>query len=223
MHQTVVGAVHPEEAYSKEHWLNSIGLAAMLTSPVKMKPTKPSSIPDLNKSSGAFKVNTTTELDKVGGKGIEGARYAEPTDLFKEDTFAPNGQGIAPKNLYREMNKSNVGKETLNLIEQNNIKIRLDYGEVPLDELGNRILGKANVNTNNVRIYVKGTESVSRTAQTIIHEVTHNSLKNPIYTQREEIIAFMREAKHIKEVLSFSEIRAILNEVKYLYPNLPYR
>lgn len=54
------------------------------------------------------------------------------------------------------MNKSNVGKETLNLIEQNNIKIRLDYGEVPLDELGNRILGKANVNTNTVRIYDKG-------------------------------------------------------------------
>lgn len=71
VHQTVVGAVHPEEAYSKEHWLNSIGLAAMLTSPVKMKPTKPS-IPDLNKSSGAFKVNTATELDKVEGKGIEG-------------------------------------------------------------------------------------------------------------------------------------------------------
>ncbi|WP_213507886.1 peptidoglycan-binding domain-containing protein [Paenibacillus faecis] len=71
VHQTVVGAVHPEEAYSKEHWLNSIGLAAMLTSPVKMKPTRPP-IPDLNKSSGAFKVNTTTELDKVEGKGIEG-------------------------------------------------------------------------------------------------------------------------------------------------------
>ncbi|TKI57235.1 hypothetical protein E8L90_18210 [Brevibacillus antibioticus] len=121
------------------------------------------------------------------------------------------------------MIKSNVGKETLDLIKQNNIKIRLDYSEVPSDIFGNKILGLANVNTNTVRIYVRGTESVTRTTQTIIHEVTHNSLKNPIYTQREEVIAFIREAKHIKENLSFSEIRFILNEVKELYPNLPYR
>ncbi|MGM1019191.1 MAG: phage baseplate assembly protein V [Bacillota bacterium] len=155
--------------------------------------------------------------------GTKGTRYAKPTDLFKEDTFAPNGQRIAPKNLYRELNKSNVGKETVDLIKRNNIKVKLDYGEIPLDDFGNQILGFANVNTNTIRIYIKGTESVTRTTQTIIHEVTHNSLKNPTYTQREEVIAFLREAKHIKENLSYSEIRAILKEVKLLYPNLPYR
>ncbi|MEK4429113.1 hypothetical protein MHB54_07620 [Paenibacillus sp. FSL M7-0802] len=68
--------------------------------------------------------------------------------------------------------------------------------EIPLDDFGNQILGFANVNTNTIRIYIKGTESVTRTTQTIIYEVTHNSLKNPTYTQREEVIAFLREAKH---------------------------
>ncbi|MFD1886780.1 RHS repeat-associated core domain-containing protein [Paenibacillus wenxiniae] len=150
-------------------------------------------------------------------------RYAKPSELFREGTYAPAGQRIAPKNLYRELNKSQVGKETINLIESNNTKIRLDYGEVPTDASGNQILGKANMNTNTATVFVRETESIVRTAQTIIHEVTHTSLNNPIYTQREEIIAFMREAQHIKNNLSYGEIRAIIEEVKSLYPNIPYR
>ncbi|AUS25277.1 phage baseplate assembly protein V [Paenibacillus polymyxa] len=178
---------------------------------------------DIISNSAPVKQQSKNILEQEVKLGTKGTRYAKPTDLFKEDTFAPNGQRIAPKNLYRELKKSNVGKETVDLIKQNNIKIKLDYGEIPLDDFGNQILGFANVNTNTIRIYVKGTESVTRTTQTIIHEVTHNSLKNPTYTQREEVIAFLREAKHIKEDLSYSEIRAILKEVKLLYPNLPYR
>lgn len=47
-------------------------------------------------------VSVKQQSRKIGTKGT---RYAKPTDLFKEDTFAPNGQRIAPKNLYRELNK----------------------------------------------------------------------------------------------------------------------
>ncbi|MDQ0110640.1 hypothetical protein [Paenibacillus harenae] len=143
--------------------------------------------------------------------------------LNLHSTYAPFGQRIAPKNLYRELNKSQVGRETIELIESTNTKVWLDYGELPTDSFGNYFLGKANMNTNTATIYVRGTESIARTAQTIIHEVTHTSLKNPIYTQREEVIAFMREAKHVKDTLSYGEIRGIIEEVKSLYPNIPYR
>lgn len=214
VHQTFVGAVNPEEAYSKEHWLNSIGLAAMLTSPVKMKPTKPS-IPDLNKSSGAFKVNTTTELDKVEGKGIEGTKEARPSEMFIND-FALDGQRIAPKNLHRELRKSEIGRETLDLIVENKIRILLDYSKKQ------GVYGQA-FGADKSIVYVANTQSVQKTAQIIIHEVTHNRINSATYTRREEVIAHIREAKHLNPNLSFGEIRNIINQVDRLYPELPYR
>lgn len=100
---------------------------------------------------------------------------------------------------------------------------KLDYGELPTDMICNQILGTENMRNNTATIYVRGTESTIKTAQTIIHEVTHTSLQNPIYTQREEVIAFMREAKHSKDNLSYTQIKAIIQEVKSLYPTIPYR
>jgi len=171
---------------------------------------------------------TATKSAIDGGSWLIGqfnkqVRYAKPSDLFKENTYAPFGQSIAPNNLYRELNRSQVGQETISLIQSNGTKIRLDYGELPTDMLGNQILGKANMRTNTATIYVKGTESTTKTAQTIIHEVTHTSLQNPIYTQREEVIAFMREAKHSRDNLSYTQIKAIIQEVKSLYPTIPHR
>ncbi|WP_334073545.1 MULTISPECIES: nucleic acid/nucleotide deaminase domain-containing protein [Paenibacillus] len=143
VHQTFVGAVHPEEAYSKEHWLNSIGLAAMLTSPVKMKPTKPS-IPDLNKSSGAFKVNTTTELDKVEGKGIEGtgnggSRRAQ-NPMFAEDWDAYFKSKYGDENVTRET--SGKGKDskdsTGNRDANSKPPIQVGYGETDLSAMAKK-------------------------------------------------------------------------------------
>lgn len=183
-----------------------------------------------NAGSLAAKANSSAQkmkgllLDERGSINIgKGTGNAKPSELFMDSTYAPSGQRIAPKNLYRELIKSQVGRETIERIKSNNTKIRLDYGEVPTDSFGYQILGKANMNTNTATIFVRGTESTARTAQTIIHEVTHTSLKNPIYTQREEVIAFMREAKHVKDTLSYGEIRAIIEEVKSLYSNIPYR
>ncbi|AWB43487.1 hypothetical protein DCC85_04125 [Paenibacillus sp. CAA11] len=47
---------------------------------------------------------------------------------------------------------------------------------------------------NTAIIYVKNTQSLSKTAETIIHEVTHVGLKIK-GTQRAEIVSFMRGAK----------------------------
>lgn len=62
--------------------------------------------------------------------------------------------------------------------------------EIPLDDFGNQILGFANVNTNTIRIYIKGTESVTRTTQTIIYEVTHNSLKILLILNAKRLLRF---------------------------------
>ncbi|MNP80650.1 hypothetical protein D3C76_1788090 [compost metagenome] len=70
---------------------------------------------------------------------------------------------------------------------------------------------------------MSNTQSVQKTAQTVIHEVTHNKINSVIYTQREEIIAHLREVKHLNANLSFGEIRGIIEKVKRLYPELPFR
>ncbi|WP_301264025.1 hypothetical protein [Paenibacillus sp. PsM32] len=81
-------------------------------------------------SSGKVVVKTATKGAIDGGSWLIGKfnkqlRYVKPSDLFKENTYAPFGQRIAPKNLYRELNRSQIGQETIRLIQSNGTKIRL--------------------------------------------------------------------------------------------------
>lgn len=124
------------------------------------------------------------------------------------------GQQIKTKNLYRELRKSSIGKETLDIIEQKNLEIVLSYS-LPSE----RILGEAFGST--AIVYVKNTQSLVKTAETLIHEVTHVGLKIK-GTQRAEVISFMRGVKHISQELSFGQIRSIINMVRENYPELPY-
>ncbi|GAB1529618.1 hypothetical protein YSY22_10400 [Brevibacillus formosus] len=149
-------------------------------------------------------------------KGKKGTRYSRrPSDLFIND-FALNGQRIAPKHLYRELRKSEVGKETLDYIQNNNVRVLLDYSKKP------GVYGIA-YGPDKAVIYVSNTQSVQKTAQKIIHETTHNKINSTVYTQREEVVAHMREAKHLNNELSFGDIRNIIKKVKRLYSELPYR
>ncbi|WP_322908155.1 hypothetical protein, partial [Paenibacillus campi] len=150
---------------------------------------------------------------QVGKEAVEGSRYARPSEMFIND-FALNGQRIAPKNLYREIRKSEIGRETLDLIGENGIRVLLDYSKKQ------GVYGEA-FGADKSIVYVANTQSLQKTAQTIIHEVTHNIINSKVYTRREEVIAHMREAKHLNPNLSFGEIRNIINQVKKLYPELP--
>ncbi|WP_175425234.1 hypothetical protein, partial [Paenibacillus nuruki] len=149
------------------------------------------------------------------GKFSKQVRLARPSDLFKND-FAKNGQRISPKNLYRELKKSEIGLETLDIIRNNSIRIDLDYSKQ------NGLYGLAIEDYRSI-IYVQNTQSKKKTAQIIIHEVTHNMLNTSVYTQREEVIAHIREAKHLNPSLSIGEIRRIIKNVENLYPELPYQ
>ncbi len=157
------------------------------------------------------------KLGKIGNSQLQAiqTKYARPSEKIIND-FALNGQRIAPKNLYRELRRSDIGRQTLDLIEENKIKIFLDYSKK------DGLYGVAYGSDKSI-IYVANTQSVQKTAQTIIHEVTHNKIDSEIYTRREEVIAHMRESKHLNSNLSIGEIRNIIHQVNKLYPELPYR
>ncbi|ODP26634.1 hypothetical protein PTI45_04016 [Paenibacillus nuruki] len=118
--------------------------------------------------------------------------------------------------MYRELKKSEIGLETLDIIRNNSIRIDLDYSKQ------NGLYGLAIEDYRSI-IYVQNTQSKKKTAQIIIHEVTHNMLNTSVYTQREEVIAHIREAKHLNPSLSIGEIRRIIKNVENLYPELPYQ
>ncbi|WP_411343867.1 hypothetical protein ACE3MZ_20040 [Paenibacillus sp. WLX1005] len=153
-------------------------------------------------------------LRKIDLQAIQ-TKHARPSEMFVND-FALNGQRIAPKNLYRELRRSEIGRQTLDLIEENKIRILLDYSKK------SGLYGEAFGSGKSV-VYVANTQSLQKTAQTIIHEVIHNKIDSEIHTRREEFIVYMRESKHVNPNLSIGEIRNIINQVNRLYSELPYR
>lgn len=79
--------------------------------------------------------------------------------------------------MYRELKKSEIGLETLDIIRNNSIRVDLDYSKQ------DGLYGLVIEDYRSI-IYVKNTQSKKKIAQIIIHEVTHNMLNTSVYTQR---------------------------------------
>jgi hypothetical protein len=141
-------------------------------------------------------------------------------EIFIEgaDPSSIRGQRIEPGNLRRELVKSSVGQETLEIIERDDINVILSYSKSSLEQDGEVLYGISY--QEHATIYVLRTQSTRKTAQTTIHEVTHNAGIRG--SQRAEIIAEIRAAKHLGPI-SATDIRNIIERIRRDYPDLPYR
>lgn len=131
------------------------------------------------------------------------------TDGEKIDT-------IQPRNIFKELNKSSIGKETIEYIENNNLNIEFKYFDVPEGVRGIH-WGK-----NQIEIFIPNTKTKTLTAQTLIHEVTHVKY-NIRDTQWAETVCFLKEKEHLKGTLTIKDKRDTIKLVKKLYPDLPWR
>lgn len=123
---------------------------------------------------------------------------------------------IQPKNIFKELNKSAIGKETIEYIENNNLNIEFRYRDVPEGVRG-MCYGK-----KQIEIYIPNTKTKLLTTQTLIHEITH--LKYDIsHTQWAETVCFLKEKEHLKGTLTIKDKRDTIKLVKQLYPDLPWR
>lgn len=129
--------------------------------------------------------NTITESTDLSVDGLSSLR---PVDILKQGLGDSNIPKISSRNLYKELGKSKVGRQTLDLIEQNGVDVTISYTDVRKGLMG-RSYG------NQAVAYARNTQSISETAKTIIHEVTH--VMNPGKTKRLEMFARIRELKHI--------------------------
>lgn len=129
----------------------------------------------------------------------------------------PKGDSIQPRSVYNELGKSEIGKTTLDFIKNNSVPVEINYTSEYEPGVRGTTYGNA--------IYVSAqvTKSIKTTAKTIIHEAAHLQLNTKVNSQHEEAYCFAQEAKHDKARLTYSDLRNIIKQVKYLYPELKWR
>ena len=131
-------------------------------------------------------------------------RYSKFSERFQEFN---NGQKdtITTKSLLNNLNRSDIGKETVAyILEHPELDIQMCYNIDHSQNVDGQQLG------NSIWIYASDTKTVQRTAEVIIHEITHR--RYSIGGNRwSECVCKAQEIKHI------------IKAVKQLYPELPWR
>lgn len=168
----------------------------------------------LSKASGL-----PTKMEKLQVAGFKSIKIADEARFIDNITNwdSLKGDVINPRNIFKNLNKSEVGKSAIDFIVKNNIPIDIYYGKE------NAVKGVRGVTYgNNIIIYAYNTKTIKCSAETIIHEVTHIERKIG-HTQWAEAICFCQERKHTKNTLTISDLRDIIKKVKELYPKYPWR
>ena len=129
---------------------------------------------------------------------------------------------IKPRNIMKEMNRSEAGKNALNYINENKVPVYLFYNvDVPKTRMG-----EYDPVSKCIYIYVSNTKSTKETALTVIHEAAHSRLGGE-KTRRAEVLCQLEEIKHLKRsnTLTVSEIKDTIKAVNRHkgYSKLPWR
>ena len=129
---------------------------------------------------------------------------------------------IKPRNIIKDLETTEIGKEAISLIEKNNIFVELCYGRDNVDYYGKKMLGCYNPIENKITVFVDETKTIKETAKTVIHEAFHTSDYG--MCQRSEVYCIAKEKQHEKggNPLTEEEIKDIIRLVRRLYPHLPW-
>lgn len=140
------------------------------------------------------------------------ARFNESVSILPPE----KGDSITHRSLYNDLNKSDIGKETIDYIASGKCHVEVNYtNEAPMGDRGE-------CTGYSILIYAKNTKSVKETAKTIVHEVTHSKYKIG-GSQYSEAVCFAREYLHEKGALTVEDLRDIIKTVKELYPEYHWR
>lgn len=128
---------------------------------------------------------------------------------------------VLAANVYKNLNKSDVGKEVLEFIKKNHTSVDIYYNKNTISEMGlEAVYGQCIGN----HIYINGltAQSVREIAETIVHEATHIRLDIG-YDQHAEAVCDYFAALHSKGTLTEKDVRDIIKSVKERYPNFKWR
>ncbi len=128
---------------------------------------------------------------------------------------------VLAANLYKNLNKSDVGKAVLDFIKTNHISVNVYYSNNTISETGLEGLYGSCIGNH---IYINGveTQSIRKTAETIIHEATHIRLDIGGDQHAEAVCDYLAEL-HTKGKLTGQDIRNIIKSVKGRYSDREWR
>lgn len=152
--------------------------------------------------------------------------YPDNEGMF-ENNPRPRDDGkqtdiIKPRNIMKEMNKSETGAEALKYINDNNIPVTLLYNV----DVKPSLMGEYDPVGKRILIYASNTKSAKETALTVIHEAAHARLGGA-GTRKSEVICRLDEIKHNKRrnSLTLQDLRNTIKAVNKhkTYSKLPWR
>lgn len=157
--------------------------------------------------------------ERVENNDVSGIiNYAKASDVFlyNEDDIPANAK-IKPDDIIKELETSDVGKETIEYIEKNQVYPQLIYEPQYHSNRGEQT-GRA------VNIYLDNISSSRVAAQTIIHEITHVRY-NIGRCQWAEAVCMAKEKMHIagRNKLTNEELRYIVKLAKDNYPEYEWK
>lgn len=128
---------------------------------------------------------------------------------------------VLAANIYKNLNRSGIGKEVLDFIKQSGASVNIYYNRNTVAEMGlEGLYGQCIGN----HIYINGlaTQSVQKTVETIIHEATHIRLDIDGDQHAEAVCDYFAEL-HTKGELTGQDIRNIIKSVKERYADRKWR
>lgn len=131
---------------------------------------------------------------------------AKAIDIFNFNDL-PISSKISPQSIADELEKTDIGRETLQILNDLPERIKLTYGKIE-DLRGIEHNGK-------IEIYVNQCKNTLWAARTVIHECTHYRYGIG-QSQWSECVCIAQELKHARgrNYLTISEKRAIIKAVK---------
>jgi len=171
----------------------------------------------LKSSAGTVKKGFISGTDLFRKSGVH-----KEFEIFEGSRLKGNFR-VNPDQVVTELSKSKVGRETLEYINKNDVKVMLSY-EPKVKTINGKnyeIMGHYDPELDVCKTFVTNTVTVERTAQNVIHEVTHRMGFGG--TKRNELLARMRQEKHIfGDNVPLSVMRKHYNEV-YKGPGYAHR
>lgn len=162
------------------------------------------------------------KVEKISERKIAVKEKQVRQSKFSERfTELNNGQKdiITVRRLMNNLNKTEIGKETVAYIADHpelniNMRYKVDAPE--------NVFGVQEV--NDIYIYATKTATVQKTAETLVHEITHHRYDIG-GNQWAECVCRVQELKHRNNVdkLTGNELRDIIKSVKRDYPEYKWR
>ena len=143
--------------------------------------------------------------------------------FYTVDERTKKSETVSIKDIIKDLNRTEVGRDTISLINTKKPEIILCYGINNKDERGNVLYGKIYPDTKTILIFADETKNLKKTSETIIHEVYHLTQKGS--SQKNEVQCRIREKMHEKNStqLTRKEIKDIIKETNRDYWYLPWR